>query len=170
MSKPAGSKPAGSKIAVQFVCTGNICRSPMAEGVLRTKLAAEGLAPRVEVESAGLGNWHVGEAPDSRAIRRAAARGYNIRAQRARLFAARDFGRLDLILGMDRGHARALSRRRPPGPCAAVHLFLELAGEVRGHREVPDPYYGDLTDYDFALDLIEPGVEGLIAVLKRDYL
>ncbi len=142
----------------------------MAEGVLRHRLAERGLAARVTVDSAGLGNWHVGDPPDSRAIARAGLRGYDVSQQRARQFAHSDYHDFDLILGMDQGHLSAMTRRKPAEARARLHLFLEFApGEIAG-REVPDPYYGGLEDYDHALDLIEPGVAGLIEVLKRDYL
>jgi protein-tyrosine phosphatase len=159
-----------SDTSVLFVCAGNICRSPTAEGVLRHRLAQEGLAERVEVDSAGLGGWHVGHPPDSRAIDRAAARGYDIGGLRARQFAGGDFARFDLILGMDQGHRSELARRRPPEARARVHLFLDYAGVGERGPDVPDPYFGGLEDYDLALDLIEPGIEGLIEALRRDFL
>ena len=102
-----------TNVSVLFVCTGNICRSPMAEGVLRHRLVDHGLDARVAVDSAGLGNWHVGDPPDSRAIARAKLRGYDVTAQRARQFAASDYHDFDLILGMDAGHLAAMERRRP---------------------------------------------------------
>lgn len=157
-------------VRVLFVCTGNICRSPTAEGVLRHKLAEQGLADRVGVESAGLGDWHIGHPPDPRAIARAGLRGYDLTPLRARLFEPEDFHDFDLILAMDRGHLAAMERRRPAGARARLHLFLDFAPEAVPAREVPDPYYGGLADYDHALDLIEPGVDGLIAALKRTYL
>lgn len=159
-----------SDVSVLFVCTGNICRSPMAEGVLRHRLAEEGLDARVTVDSAGLGNWHVGDPPDPRAIARAKLRGYDVTQQRARQFAASDYHHFDLILGMDQGHLSAMTRRRPAEARARLHLFLEFAPAGIAGREVPDPYYGGLEDYDHALDLIEPGVAGLIEALKRNYL
>ena len=159
-----------SKTGVLFVCTGNICRSPTAEGVLRHRLAQVGLDSHVAVDSAGLEGWHVGQPPDPRAMDRAGARGYDIGAQRAREFASRDFEHFDLILAMDQGHLSELARRRPPEARARVHLFLDYAGLAKQGPEVPDPYYGGLADYDLALDLIEPGVEGLIEALRRDFL
>lgn len=159
-----------ANVNVLFVCTGNICRSPTAEGVLRHKLAAEGLDDRVAVASAGLGDWHVGDPPDPRAIARARLRGYDLTPLRARLFTRDDYHNFDLILAMDQGHLTALTRGRPAGARARVHLFLDFAPEAVISREVPDPYYGGSADYDHALDLIEPGVEGLIAKLKRSHL
>jgi len=157
-------------VNVLFVCTGNICRSPTAEGVLRHRLADQGLDDRVAVESAGLGDWHIGDPPDSRAIAHARRRGYDLSPLRARQFTSRDYHNFDLILAMDRGHLDALTDSRPTDARAAVHLFLDFAPEAVATREVPDPYYGGAADYDHALDLIEPGVEGLIAMLKRTHL
>ena len=157
-------------VSVLFVCTGNICRSPTAEGVLRYKLTQEGLGDRVGVDSAGLGEWHIGDPPDSRAIARAGLRGYDLSPLRARLFKVDDFHDFDLILGMDTGHMTAMKRRQPAGARARLHLFLDFAPNEDLGREVPDPYYGGLADYDHALDLIEPGVDSLIAALKQSYL
>ena len=159
-----------SEIKVLFVCTGNICRSPTAEGVLRHKLTKAGLAGRVRVDSAGMIDYHAGEPPDRRAIQRAARRGYNLRDQRARQLRSADFETFDLLLGMDRGHFRQLARLCPPQFAERVKLFLEYAAVAGLPAEVPDPYYGGREDYDYALDLIEPGVEGLIAALERDFL
>jgi len=159
-----------SEIKVLFVCTGNICRSPTAEGVLRHKLAEAGLARRVRVDSAGMIDYHAGEPPDRRAIQHAARRGYDLRDQRARQLRSADFETFDLLLGMDRGHFRQLARLCPPQFAERVKLFLEYAAVAGLPSEVPDPYYGGQEDYDYALDLIEPGVEGLIAALERDFL
>lgn len=157
-------------VSVLIVCTGNICRSPTAEGVLRHKLEQHDLGQRVRVESAGLGDWHVGDSPDPRAIDRASLRGYDLSPLRARQFRIRDHHDFDLILAMDRGHLAAMERNRPAAARSRVHLFLDFAPKAIVSREVPDPYYGGLADYDHALDLIEPGVDGLIAALKQTYL
>lgn len=165
-----------SEIAVLFVCTGNICRSPTAEGVARQRLAEAGLAARVSVDSAGLEGWHAGDPPDSRAITCAVARGYDLTAQRARRFGRADFGRFALILGMDQGHVRGL--RSLQGDNAAgsatgqVRLFLDFLppDDPQFGRDVPDPYYGGPADYELSLDLIERATPGLIAALKRDFL
>ena len=157
------------KVRVRFVCSGNTCRSPMAEGVLRRRLAERGLAACFEVDSAGLEASRLGQPPDPRAIDRALARGTDIGGRRARRFSDRDFDRFDLILAMDRGHEDALRRRRPTGARAELHLFLAYAGRGTGRTEVPDPFPGTLADYDLALDLIEPGMDGVIAALKRDF-
>ena len=100
-----------AEVSVLIVCTGNICRSPTAEGVLRHKLAEQGLHERVRVDSAGLGDGHVGDPPERRAVARAGLRGYDLSALRARQFTTRDYYDFDLILGMDRGHMAALTRK-----------------------------------------------------------
>jgi len=165
-----GAFSAMAAVSVLIVCTGNICRSPTAEGVLRHKLGEHGLGARVRVESAGLGDWHIGDPPDPRAIDRASRRGYDLTSLRARQFRTGDYHDFDLILAMDRGHLAAMERNRPAAATARLQLFLDFAPEAVAVREVPDPYYGKLAAYDHALDLIEPGVEGLIAALKRSYL
>ncbi len=165
-----------SEIAVLFVCTGNICRSPTAEGVVRERLAEAGLAARVTVDSSGLEGWHAGEPPDPRAIACAAARGYDLSAQRARQFDRADFGRFALILGMDRGHVSALRARQgggaTGGATSQIRLFLDVLppDDPQFGRDVPDPYYGDVSDYELSLDLIERGTPALIEALKRDFL
>ena len=161
-----------SEIAVLFVCTGNICRSPTAEGVARKLLLDAGLAARVAVDSAGLEGWHAGDPPDSRAIASAAERGYDLTAQRARRFERRDFDDFQLIIGMDRGHVSALRLRQGEGSTSQVRLFLDFlpSEDPRYGRDVPDPYYGDMSDYEISLDLIEDGTPNLIDILKRDHL
>lgn len=158
------------QVSVLFLCTGNICRSPTAEGVLRHKLAAAGLDKAIAVDSAGTIDFHAGDPPDPRAIKRAALRGYDLVDLRARQIRPADFDDFDLILAMDEGHMTELSRMAPEGSRARLALFLEMSGSPASVREVPDPYYGGLDDYDHALDLIEPAVDGLIEVLKRDFL
>ena len=170
-NRPAGEfPPVMTDVKVLIVCTGNICRSPTAEAVLRHKLAERGLGERVGVDSAGLGDWHVGDPPDRRAVARAGLRGYDLNPLRARQFTTRDYYDFDLILGMDRGHMAAMTRNRPASASAQLRLFLDYAPDPIRARDVPDPYYGGLADYDRALDLIEPGVDALIRALERAYL
>lgn len=157
-------------VSVLLVCTGNICRSPTAEAVLRHKLVEQGLGERIRVDSAGLGDWHVGDPPDSRAIARAGLRGYDLSLLRARQFTTRDYYDFDLILGMDRGHMAAMTRNRPAGARAKLQLFLDFAPAPFRARDVPDPYYGGVADYERALDLIEPGADALILALERTLL
>lgn len=149
---------------VLFVCLGNICRSPTAEGVLRHQLKLAGLADQVEVASAGTGDWHVGNPPDSRTQRAALLRGYDLSAQRAQQVSAQDFGRYDLILAMDNSNLGQLKALQPSGGKAELDLFLRrFDGEV---DEVPDPYYGGEAGFDRVLDLIEAACRGLVIELK----
>lgn len=150
---------------VLMVCTGNICRSPTAEGLLRHMAAEAGLADRLTVDSAGTTSWHAGEPPSAPAIARARLRGYDLSALRARQAVAEDHMRFDLLLAMDRGHLAHLQRLRPEGGSAELALFLDVLAD-QPVREVPDPYYGDDRDYDHALDLIEEGCRAWLNRLR----
>ena len=142
---------------VLFVCTGNICRSPTAEGVLRTLAEQQGV--QVWVESRGTHDYHVGEPPDERAQRYALRRGYDLSAQRARHVADEDFYRFDIIVAMDRGHLHLLERACPPEHRHKLRLFV--AG-----RDVPDPYYGGPAGFEGVLDLVEEGCRQLLDEIK----
>ena len=150
---------------VLMVCMGNICRSPTAEAVLRSKLAQAGLAHHVEVDSAGTHGYHTGEGPDPRAVAAAARRGYDLAALRARPVQADDFERFDLVLAMDQNNLHWLRHRAPAAPVARIDLLLAHA---RQHdvREVPDPYYGPPAGFDRVLDLVEDACEGLLALCR----
>jgi protein-tyrosine phosphatase len=148
--------------SVLFVCLGNICRSPTAEGVFRERVRRAGLSDRIVVASAGTGDWHVGEPPDRRAIAHAAKRGYDLRKQRARQLCPEDFERFNWILAMDRANLRELSAQRPADFGGHVGLFLEMAPHL-GVAEVPDPYYGGADGFERVLDLIESASDSLLA-------
>ena len=150
---------------VLFVCMGNICRSPTAEGVFRTAVARAGLAARIRVDSAGTGDWHVGRPPDSRAIAAARDRGYDLTDLRARQVRRSDFVECDWILAMDRTNLAALEALRPPAYGGHLGLFLDLAPQL-GVAEVPDPYYGGPPDFVRMLDLVERASEALILELR----
>ena len=144
--------------AILFVCTGNICRSPTAEAVLRHLAVEQGI--ELHVESAGIGDWHVGSAPDERAQHHARGRGYDLSTLRARQVRVTDFEEFDLILAMDRGHLRALERLSPDEHRHKIRLFVQ-------GREVPDPYYGGPEGFERVLDLVEAACRDLLRELQR---
>ncbi len=148
------------------VCTGNICRSPSAEVILRDKLATAGLDAAILVDSAGLADYHIGEPPSEPAVRLAARRGYDLTPLRARRIAPNDFESFDLILAMDRGHLSQLTALQTPGSESRLSLFLE--GLPQLGIDVADPYYGDDTDYAAMLDVIEAAVPSWITRLQED--
>lgn len=153
--------------SVLFVCTGNICRSPTAEGVFRDRVARVGLSGRILTDSAGTHGYHIGDPPDARSIRRARARGFDIADLRARKVDPADFGRFDLILAMDRGHLTHLSRIGPPGSRDRLALFLDFVDGPQQGGEVPDPYYGQADGFDHVLDLVEAGADGLLRAVRH---
>ncbi len=154
-------------IKVLFVCTGNICRSPSAEGVFRRMVRNAGLDGQIATDSAGTHDYHVGEAPDPRSVEAARARGIDIDDLRARQVRPRDFDEFDLILAMDRGHAALLNGMAPDHARDRIHLFMDFAPEAP-KREVPDPYYGEGTHFNETLDLIEAASTGLLDAIRRE--
>ncbi|ODN70290.1 low molecular weight protein-tyrosine-phosphatase [Methylobrevis pamukkalensis] len=156
-NEPFPAKPTRS---VLFVCLGNICRSPLAEGFLRAALGGVD----AHLASAGTGGWHAGDPPDARAIRAAADFGVDISAQRARQVCLEDFRTFDLILGMDRANVDDLRKLAPPDATARIALFREdLLGEA---RDVPDPYYGTPRDFAIVADLCRRGAAALAARIQ----
>ena len=143
---------------ILVVCLGNICRSPMGQGVIERRAADAGL--KVQVDSAGLGAWHIGEPPNPRGLKVASARGYDNSAQRARQVEPADFSTFDLILAMDASNIDELNRRRPAGATAQIRLFHPSG------RDIPDPYYGGLPEYEQALDLIEEAATEIVDGLR----
>lgn len=150
---------------VLFVCLGNICRSPTAEGVMRHRLQQAGLAAEVAVDSAGTAAWHIGKAPDPRTCAAAAQRGYRLHELRARQVQAEDFARFDLILAMDHDNLRELQRLRPDSAGAELDLLLRRGGLAE--HEVPDPYYGGSDGFERVLDLVESACERLIEQIRE---
>lgn len=154
---------------ILFVCTGNICRSPTADGVLRKMLWDRGLDSQVEVDSAGLTAYHVGEKPDRRSQRTAKKRGYDLSFIRARKFERGDFQEFDLVLAMDRGHLQSMKATKPENCRARLCMFLDFASSLQ-ESDVPDPYYGGEDGFEHVLDLVEAGSEGIIEFLKKEGL
>lgn len=152
---------------ILFVCLGNICRSPTAEGVLRALAAREAPELALEIDSAGTAGYHIGEAPDARTRKAAARRGYDLSALRARIVEPADFERFDLILAMDHENLKALRRRAPAVAHERVRLFMEFSARAGAPEEVPDPYYGGPNGFEEVLDLVEQAARGLIAYLRR---
>jgi protein-tyrosine phosphatase len=153
---------------VLFVCLGNICRSPTGEGLLRHHLAERGLGDRIEVESAGTGAYHVGEGPDERMVRAAAARGYRLGGT-ARQVSARDFEDFDLIVAMDRQNLADLETLAPPAGDrrAELRLFSEFL-PPGSPPDVPDPYFGGTFGFDRVIDLVETGCAAIARHLLGD--
>ncbi len=148
-----------------FVCTGNICRSPTAEGVFEHLAARAGLTDAIVADSVGIEGWHVGDPPDSRSIEAAARRGIDLSFLRARRLTEQDFVVFDLLLAMDRGHFQEMSERAPDGHAQKVRMFMEAA---RGDTapDVPDPYYGGASGFDDVLDMIEEGAHAWLETLE----
>ncbi|QLF93033.1 low molecular weight phosphotyrosine protein phosphatase [Pseudomonas sp. ABC1] len=149
---------------VLFVCLGNICRSPTAEGVFRRKVEQAGLSDRLQIDSAGTAAWHIGKAPDERTCRAARARGYELSGLRARQVEAGDFQRFDLILAMDAQNLADLQRLRPAKGGAELDLLLRRYALALD--EVPDPYYGGHEGFEQVLDLLEQASDALLADIR----
>lgn len=148
-------------VRVLMVCTGNICRSPTAEAVLRGRAAERGWADRVQVDSAGIADYHVGEPPDRRSQVHAARRGLDLSRLRARQVELADFSQFDWLLALDRGHARALQAQCPPGLQGRIRLLMDFAPD-HPLREVPDPYYGGPEGFEQVLDMVDAACEGFL--------
>ena len=154
-------------VRVLFVCLGNICRSPIAQGVFENVLRREGLEDEVSVDSAGTGTWHVGEPPDQRAQRSASARGLDLGTQRARRIAPEDCENFDYVLTMDEENYHAVASLCRGS--ALVRPFLDFAKDTP-EREVPDPFYGGPEGFEHVLDLVEEASEGLIEDIREHHI
>ena len=152
-------------VKILFVCMGNICRSPTAEGVFRQKVIDAGLQDKVHIDSAGTHAYHVGEPPDSRAQAAALKRGFDLSDQRARRVSPADFEEFDYVIAMDSSNAADLHAICPPGQEHKIKLFLEF-GSQSDVTEVPDPYYGGSTGFERVLDLIEDAADGLLNEIR----
>ena len=148
---------------ILFICLGNICRSPAAEGIFKAKAAKTGLS--VTLDSAGTGAWHVGHPPDERMVRAAVGRGYDLSALRARRVDIGDFYVYDHILAMDESNYTDLKELQPPDGTATLSMMLDFGSG----GEVPDPYYGGTDGFDHVIDLLEEASDGLLRHLKASH-
>lgn len=149
--------------SILFVCLGNICRSPLAEGIYRHLTAATSEKP--VIASAGIGNWHVGNPPDRRSIMVAAANGIDISHQRARQVQTSDFQKFDLVVAMDGSNLARLQTLRPKQTIARLHLFSELAFDTQ--EDVPDPYYGNADDFEQVYTMLLSGCGAIVSKFAK---
>lgn len=157
------------KIKVLFVCMGNICRSPTAHGVFRHLVLTQGLAERIEMDSAGTHAYHVGNPPDKRAQATADRRGVDLSDLVARRVEVEDFEDFDYVLAMDQDNLHALREICPTGRRDRLHLFMEFAPAMKT-LEVPDPYYGGPSGFERVFDLVEAASQGLLDDIRRRHL
>lgn len=153
--------------SILFVCMGNICRSPTAEGVFRRMAREAGALERLEIDSAGTHDYHVGKEPDDRAQAAALRRGYDLSNLRGRQVSQQDFLKFDYILAMDRENLASLKRNCPPEHQHKIRLFLSFSRRF-SNLEVPDPYYGGRQGFDQVLDMVEDAAQGLLDELGLD--
>ncbi len=156
------------QVKVLFVCTGNICRSPTAEGVFKHFVTQAGMEEQILSDSAGTHDYHLDEPPDSRSQRAAAKRGYDLAALRGRQVTRRDFDEFDYVLAMDEANLKLLERLCPPSHAHKLKLFLEFSGDPTV-REVPDPYYGGAQGFERVLDLVEQASRDLLEHLHQRF-
>jgi len=156
-------------VNVLFVCLGNICRSPSAEGVFRALVEREGLSEAITCDSAGTGSWHIGKPPDARATEAAAGRGYDLSGFRARQASPRDFDDFDLVIAMDRSNHANLAAMAPAGREDRLRMMMSFAPDL-AIDEVPDPYYGGGDGFERVLDMLEAASGGLLDHIRAERL
>lgn len=154
-----------------FVCLGNICRSPAAEGIMRALAEEQGQDDDLYIDSAGIGAWHVGEQPDRRMRKHAAQRGYDLSSLRARQFRSDDFEKFDWIVVMDEENYQDVMRKVPShtssNKLAKVVRMKDFFNDFKGYDHVPDPYYGGSEGFELALDMIEDGCKEMLKSLQQ---
>ncbi len=153
-------------VKVLFVCLGNICRSPTAHGVFQQLVNQAGLQNKIEIDSAGTGDWHIGKPPDKRAMQAASERGYDLSPLRGRQFSASDLQQFDYVLAMDQENLKVITALQQSKPRGHVGLFLEFDKNSE-FREVPDPYYGGNKGFEKVLDLVESASQGLLEHIQK---
>ncbi len=165
----ASTEEKKKKIRLLFVCLGNICRSPAAEGIMASIVEKNGLQDVIEVDSAGTSGWHEGELPDERMRSHGERRGYDF-CSPARKFRQSDFGDFDYILVMDRQNfANVKSMATVREQTDKIHMMTEFSRQYTYHDHIPDPYYGGASGFELVLDLLEDACEGLLQTIKKEY-
>ncbi|GGY71412.1 phosphotyrosine protein phosphatase [Cellvibrio zantedeschiae] len=154
-------------VKVLFVCLGNICRSPTAEGIFQKMVNDSGLGKRIQIDSAGTANWHQGRAPDSRTIAAAKIRNIDLSVLRARAVKAIDFDEFDYILAMDKNNLAHLEDLKPADYAGHLGLFLAFGKQTK-YLEVPDPYHGGSDGFELVLDLVEDAAAGLLEAIQKN--
>lgn len=149
------------RLSILFVCMGNICRSPMAEGTFRQMVENAGVGETIFAKSAGTGHWHIGNSPDHRAQSSCLDRGRDISDLRARQIKTSDFSEFDMVVAMDRSNLKTLMDLSPKDHRDKLHIFLDFSDSIRS-SDIPDPYYGTSDDFELALNMIESASEGLL--------
>ena len=153
---------------ILFICLGNICRSPAADGIMRHLVAERGLEDEFLIDSAGIGSWHVGQLPAYR-VRQCGQRHGYVFDHRARQFSSKDFARFDYIAVMDQENYQDVARQATsPSDLQKIIRMSDYLRHHPGQRTVPDPYYGDTRDFEFALELLEDACEGLLESLRQN--
>lgn len=152
----------GMRQRILFICLGNICRSPAAEGIFQHIVDERGLTDQFVIDSAAIGPWHIGDLPDPRMRRCGACHGYHFNS-RARQFSSDDFNRFDLIIGMDQENLRAIrAKARNKEDEQKIRLMADYLRHHPNHPTIPDPYYGSDCDFELVIDLLEDACEGLL--------
>ncbi|MEJ2618948.1 MAG: low molecular weight phosphotyrosine protein phosphatase [Candidatus Thiodiazotropha sp.] len=157
------------KVKVLFVCMGNICRSPTAQGVFRDIVEKSGLDDQIGTDSAGTIDYHAGGKPDRRARETANKRGIDLNDLRARQVTVADFEQFDYVLAMDHSNYEDLKALCPPGEAHRLHLFMDFAPN-RTEQEVPDPYYGGAAGFENVFDMVEEASQGLLSHIRQQHL
>jgi len=160
---------ASNKISVLFVCMGNICRSPAAEGAFRHLVQQQKLDKQIKTDSAGTHAYHIGERPDGRAQQTALSRGLDISDLKARKVKPADFKKFHYVIAMDQNNYELLAEIAPQGLEDRLRLFLDFAPELK-ETEVPDPYYGGVKGFEYVFDLVEEASLGLLDDIRKEYL